>query len=72
MQYSADIWADWKFDCTLQSTLDGSISIAINNVDPPFAIRDDEGGSAFGRLENSPESFESHVLDSFVQIPWDE
>jgi len=72
MQYSADVWADWHFDCTLQSVLNGGLSITVTSEDPPFTTREDQGGSALDKLTNLSSTFTNDIDASFSKIPWGE
>jgi len=72
MQYSADVWADWQIDCTLQSVLNGGLSIGVTSEDPPFTTRDDSGGSALNQLIAFSGAFTNDIHTSFSRTPWGE
>jgi hypothetical protein len=73
MQYdSADVWADWNFDCTLQSVLNRGLSIAVTSADPPYIMRHGEGGNALDRLSGISGNKKNVINDSFSKIPWAE
>jgi hypothetical protein len=67
MQCSSEVWADWNFDCTLNSVDKGVLGINVKTGDTPFTLRNESGGSA---LDEFSSSMQSQITDNFSILPW--